>query len=688
VLPEVQALRALAVLLVVLFHFWPRRLPGGFVGVDVFFVISGFLISGHILRSLERGTFTFRSFYLRRARRLLPAACLVLAVTSAAVLAFMPYSTWRAPLTEALASTLYVQNWVLAWTGSDYFGGKGTAAQHYWSLSVEEQYYLFWPLSLLALWAWSRRARGAREASLRLLAGLAALTGASFVASVVMTRADAGTAYFATYTRMWEFGAGALLALQPRWRTHARLRGAVGWGGVALIVLSALLLDETTPFPGWAATAPVVGAVAVIAAGLVDRRWSTARLVRSAPIQFLGDVSYSLYLWHWPLIILVPAALAVTAGVMLKVGLLAVCVLLAWATAVLVEDRWRDHAVDAGQEAARSRARRANSATAGLLVLSLALAGGGLAVVVSRQSDARSREAQAVGDDLPCFGAAALSTPGCEPPFGAQWVPDLGSALAEFSRSPVHQDCFTDVLDADLLRCDEGPAKADVHIALLGDSHALQWYPALHEVAQAEGWRVSTFLRGSCPASTAVTVRPDRREQELCAAWSRRAIDAVATDPSLDLVVTTSKDNKAWVHEPGEDLFETAVEGFAAAWRRFAESGKRVVVVRDTPRPRENVLECLSRQDDPAHCGRSRADAEADTGNPLMGGREPMVAAVHAVSDPRVVLWDPSDQICSRERCEAVVGDVVVYVDESHLSTTYARTVAPALGGELRRVLA
>ncbi|WP_350349150.1 acyltransferase [Agromyces sp. G08B096] len=308
--PEIQALRAIAVSAVVLHHGWPAVAPAGYMGVDVFFVVSGFLITGLLLREHERsGRISLGRFYLRRARRILPAAVVVLAAVSAATVAFVPKTEWFQWFREIVASALYVENWQLVADSQNPARDDlaSTPVQHYWSLSVEEQFYLVWPLLLiLALWFAAKRGRGATPT---LLIALGVVTAGSFALSVATTAADHNIAYFSTLTRTWEFGVGGLLAVAT---AHGRasgtpaLRAAASWAGLALIALPILVFHDEAAFPGLVVLLPVAGALAVIWARMPQPRWSPAALLRLAPVQWTGDLSYSLYLWHWPIIMLAP----------------------------------------------------------------------------------------------------------------------------------------------------------------------------------------------------------------------------------------------------------------------------------------------------------------------------------------------------------------------------------------------
>ena len=342
-IPHVQGLRAIAVLAVVLYHFWPARFSGGYVGVDIFFVISGFLITAHLMRELTAtGTVRLGQFWARRARRLLPASLLVLLFC--ALVAMSPYLTPISALPnevrEILASTFYVENWYLALNSADYLNHAGDPAtvQHYWSLSLEEQFYVMWPLiMLLAAWIAVKWFRGARRRAV--IAALGVVTAASFVFCVIFTITDPAPAYFVTFGRMWQFGVGAMVALIPA----LRIRNAVGsfvlgWAGIVVLVLVIFRFDGQTPFPGYMAAIPTLAAAAVIAASNTERWWYPTRLLALRPAQFVGDISYSLYLWHWPLIIIAPSVPFWGLTIYHRVALLLLCFVLAWLTKRFVED--------------------------------------------------------------------------------------------------------------------------------------------------------------------------------------------------------------------------------------------------------------------------------------------------------------------------------------------------------------
>ncbi|MFM1956961.1 MAG: hypothetical protein RLZ41_360, partial [Actinomycetota bacterium] len=300
---DIQALRTIAVTLVVLFHLWPNRISGGFIGVDVFFVISGFLITKHILHEVQEQRFSVTSFWARRIKRLLPASFTVLAATAIAIVFLAPVSLWSQWLGEIQSSVFYFQNWNLAGAAVNYLAlaNQASPVQHFWSLSTEEQFYFFWPLLVAgALLATSRALKSSVSSRKALLVLFTAVTVASFAYSVYLTNVDPAVAYFSTPVRAWEFGIGAIAAFLPALE-RASLRNALALTGLMGICASAFLITNKTPFPGLAAIFPTLGTAFVIIAAV--EVGVISRVMAWRPLQWIGDKSYAIYLWHWPILI-------------------------------------------------------------------------------------------------------------------------------------------------------------------------------------------------------------------------------------------------------------------------------------------------------------------------------------------------------------------------------------------------
>ncbi len=682
--PEVQGLRAVAVGLVVLYHFWPNRIPGGFVGVDVFFVISGFLITSHLMKEVVRdGTVSLREFWARRIRRLLPASLLVLAVCAVATYLWVLPTHWAATARQLIASALYVQNWALAADAVDYLalGEAPTIAQHFWSLSVEEQFYVVWPLLLVAGLALARRLRPGADRVRTAAIVIAGVGGASFVTSVWMTAAASAWAYFATPTRIWELALGAGLALVAV-RLGRLARIALGWVGIAAIVASALMLDGDSAFPGWVAAFPTLGAAAVIAAGRTQSRLGADRWLSLRPATFVGDISYAVYLWHWPVVVVAPFALARSLGFVDKVVAIGLVTLLSWGTKVWVEDRFRTPR--AGQ---RGVARTYALAAAGMvLVLSLGFA-------LRAQLDARVEAAEAAAASLPaeCVGPGALADPeGC----GGIMGPGLllvspPEAVALQSEDPAYPGCQQDLHGAEVLTCALGSddPEPDGVVVLVGDSHGTQWFPALDRLGQDENLRIETYTKASCPPSAAARatgVAESEGDLEACREWLGEVRDRVLSS-APDLVLVTAYSSQYEYGVPADDLLgessaveqDPAVAGFAQYWRAWLERDVPVATIAAIPRTQgANVPDCLAgHANDFAACATSRLESAAP--DPLLAAAEQAGAGV----------VDLTDHFCDATTCYPVVGNVIVYRDYSHLSHEYATALAPFLGAAIEEWL-
>jgi peptidoglycan/LPS O-acetylase OafA/YrhL len=390
--------------MVVLYHLWPNRLTGGFVGVDVFFVISGFLITSHILSSPPLSGRDLVAFWRRRVRRLLPASLLVLAVSAVATRIVAPSSRWEDTATQIISSALYVQNWTLAAGSVDYLAAENAASsvQHFWSLSVEEQFYLVWPILFFAAFWLAARLRWSRTTSAQVLVG--GVFAISLAYSIYATAATPASAYFVTPTRMWELAAGGLVATFAASRTarDARSRDSlVAWAGIAAIVAAGVLYTGSTPFPSYTALLPVAGTAAVIWAD-AQQRHSPTVILQQPPVRVLGDLSYSVYLWHWPLIILVPYVSGGSLSLWDKCFILAVTLVLSWLTKKFVEDRFRT--APRGQKLSTTFL----AAAAGMAVV--LLLGAAQIAEVRHRSDVSAGQVAALSQEgNQCFGAAALA---------------------------------------------------------------------------------------------------------------------------------------------------------------------------------------------------------------------------------------------------------------------------------------
>lgn len=669
-----QGLRAIAVLLVVLYHFWPGRLPGGYVGVDVFFVISGFLITGHLMRELTAtGTVRLGQFWARRARRLLPASLLVLLVCAlvAASPYLMPISGLQREVSEIVASTFYVENWYLAFTSADYLNHAGdpSMVQHYWSLSLEEQFYVIWPLlMLLAAWIGVKFFRGARRRAV--LWTLGVVSAASFVFCVVFTITDPAPAYFHTFGRMWEFGLGAAIALVPALRVRDAVGSfLLGWAGIIALVYTAFRFDATTPFPGYAALLPALGAAAVIAASDARRWWYPTRVLSIRPMRFTGDISYSLYLWHWPLIIIAPSVPFWGLTIYHRVALLVICFVLAWLTKRFVEDPMRSW-----RELTRRPARTTLWAALAAMVLVAGTAGGAWAVNAPAYREGVQQLAELRADPPACFGAAAILDADCAGvDTGDTILPAPGFAGVD---RPLDEQCFVQLNDARPVSCTFGSEAADAPtVALIGDSHAFQLLSTFQRIADDNGWRLVTYFKGACPWNDTPLATPGAFG-DACTEW-RDAVGRALADDAPDVVFTSALATTPYASAGFDSSYDAAVAGYRAAWSSMTDAGVPVVTVVDNPVWETDPNKCL-RTRDVAACDGPRADVLVEN-DPLRGAAE---------GQPGVALLDFTDVYCDETACSPVVGGATVYRDQDHLTVTFADSLAPQYTAALREALA
>jgi peptidoglycan/LPS O-acetylase OafA/YrhL len=662
-LPEIQVLRAVAVMLVVLYHYWPGTLTGGYVGVDAFFVISGYLITSHLLREVDRtGTVRLLAFYARRARRLLPAAVLVLLFGALGTITLLPTDLWTSTAHELAASGFYVQNLWLASKAVTYSASNDVASpvQHYWSLSAEEQFYVVWPsliiISCLVARRWLRGRTTTTVGGTLLL-----VTLASFAVSVWATQAHPAAGYFITPTRAWEFGTGALVVLLMRsWAPTLTVARLLRWLGMVGLLASAWFFSTATPFPGYAAALPVVGTAAVIIAGDTGRADPSDLLVRLRPVQWLGDVSYSVYLWHWPLLVFAPYVLRGNLRTPELVALVLLCLVVSGLSKRFVEDAM-------GFWPSLTKTPRVTLSVAGAGMLVIALVSGTQAYAAdARERETAARLAQASG--TPCFGAPAMENRAtCPEALSAQPLAAITKTDAPWAPDP---GCRGDGSDLSVHTCYWGTGKPSLVVALVGDSHAEHWRGALHQIAKAQNWQIIEIFAGGCPATYARSVIFERhaRDGDVCPSWTTKAtakLKALAPD---DIITT------AYVQQNVFEPASSGAAGFEQVWREWL-GFTRVTVLRDIPTTaNRNGPHCLAvNSGKPLTCSNPRSGVLIDD--------DMMRAARHMRRE--VNLVDLSGYFCDASRCYAVIGGASVYYDSDHMSKQFSVTLASPL---LRRL--
>jgi peptidoglycan/LPS O-acetylase OafA/YrhL len=704
--PDLEGLRGIAILLVLLCHVGIPGTEAGFVGVDVFFVLSGFLITGLLIEERERtGRIGLGRFYARRARRIFPAAALV--ITSTLLIARLVLSPIDVPRVadDALAAGLSLANVRFALVATDYFAPVAPSPLlHFWSLAAEEQFYLLWPATLVGA-AWLGRPRLAMAAVV-----LAVLLG-SFLLCYEMTAASGTWAYYSLPTRAWQLAAGGLLALAAPWisRSPRRIAGAMGWAGVVVLGASLGLIQTTTPYPGIAALLPTVGTLSIIASGFV-----AGSRVRSGlgwtPLRALGRISYSLYLWHWPVLILGPTLIGlptteegtVRADLAVRLGLIVVALILAVVTWRVVEEPFRR-----GRLAHPGRRRGfAFAATAVLIVIVGSTTVGAVAqrdVVAAAEMDvdvdpertpaptdpppaSSPRPAEGPSTPLPSVVAlpppapSAVSTPSPSPvprpsprlegPVPRVLAPSLTAARRD--EDPLIADgCGLSLAGSRPPVCEYGDPSGAVTVALVGDSHANNWFPAMESLARQRGWRLLPFTKHSCVFVDMRIWSPHlQREYTECATWRENVVDRLA-ELGPDLVVIASN---RWF--PVLDDLDNEPERQGRAMARLIERlPGTVAVLVDTPRSDVDVPACLAKHRDAIErCTTSRTAA--------FGWRH-LRRETEAARRSGATVVDLSDVTCPTDPCPPIIGTNLVYRDHHHLTATFAASLADVLGAAL-----
>lgn len=676
---DIQGLRTVAVGLVIAYHLYPGKLPGGFVGVDIFLVISGFLIVGSLVRELAKtGTVKLGTFYARRIRRLLPASTVVLLAVVAATIVVLPQSRWQEVARDVVASALQVQNWNQALGSASYesAGALVSPVQHFWSLAVEEQFYLVIPLLLVLAVAGGRRLKwGARTASLWFLVMLCI---ASFIHSVVFSLQSHDIAYFATSTRMWELGLGGILALVlPLIKPGPALRLAAGWSGVAMVLASAVFFRTTMAFPGYVALVPVVGAMLIIVAGAPSAsgraagRFELSHFLSLRPVTYLGDISYSLYLWHWPVIVFYILLQGHEPGLAGGAGILALSLLLAALSYHQVEQRFR-FAKPAPPSAGlpnrpATRNRSAYALAGALVIVSCVAAAAPWTVVQIKSMQAFS------GDGSPDYPGAMAFDPK-EParvPAGFPISPDPAVAGKDVPLT-FKDGCgsydpgkFTDA------QCWYGSLAGGKLIVLVGDSHAGQYIDPLSSIASKHRWQVRAMVRNGCPfsaapASSATTTYTN------CSDQNKVTLKKIlAMKPERVVVAGMAPEGYRKALKWGWSSDSVLVDGYVQMLRPMKAAGIKVSVVTDTPYPAVSVPDCVAKK------GPTADDCQTPSGSTV----DPLQAAAEEVGAVQVIGFN--EYLCRNGTCPPVIGNVLVFRD-NHLTTTFAKTLETPMQAALQ----
>ncbi len=588
---EIQGLRALAATLVLIFH--AKFVSGGFIGVDIFYVISGFLITGLLLKELNvTGRISLKAFYLRRSKRLLPASFLVLFVTAIFAWLVLPPISRGSIGRDLIATTLYISNYLFAWWQNDYQNLNATPSPfiHYWSLAVEEQFYIFWPLFIIAL----AKLKSARK----FLIGFSTVTIVTFTLGVWLTIVAPIWAFYSLPTRAWELSVGALIALLPALRRQSRLLAILG--AIALII-SALWFNERTPFPGAYALLPVLGTAALlssIGSWPQPLKWLATNRVSVR----LGKISYPLYLWHWPVLVLPIALFARDLYLWERIGALILTIILADLTTRFVEEPLR---------ARNFKPRRVVISTALAMVFAL----------------------------LVGFGIAQSTT-------SSILVNGKQVTLASIESRPTPYDdgCHLNYHESVSPLCEFGKLDSAKTVVLYGDSHAVQWFPALEKLATEKGFKLITLTKSACPSIDVVRESVGAFKMSNCAAWRENAIARI-TAAKPDLIILSSFEHFVPEGDP-RNVEQWWAAGSERTYQTLRPLTSKIVYLLDTPLPKRNIPNCL------ASTSADKCLADSTLGLPQVAQFE---------------IINPANWLCTNN-CPGIVRENVAYRDASHIS--------------------
>ena len=709
---DIEGLRAIAVLAVLAYHAKLGPFHGGYIGVDVFFVISGYLITSLLLRDLAAsGAKALPTFWARRARRLLPGSFVVLIATLVAGRLVLDPLAQRDLMRDGIAATTFTVNVVFAHRQNDYLAAQLAPSPllHFWSLALEEQFYIGWPMLLLAATGLRRRFRWFP----------AVLIGSLLVVSLLLcirlTPHHQPASFFLLPTRAWELLAGAALAVAGPavCRIPAAVRAIGGWLGLGTIVVAAWRFSDLTLFPGAMAIVPVAATVLVLTAGTDRLRGGPGALLDRRPMAWIGARSYGIYLWHWPMLVLAAARFGPLTAAQ-RIGAL----MLVFGVAAL-SYRWIENpARRSAWLGARPRRSLALGGALGatgaslavaMLVLSPSLTGGSAAaaptlVLPIRAVTTTTNPVAAPGTSAPQL-AATTTTP-TEPTstlaqpssseviasivaanadtlqqasilesVPANLTPSLGSARSD--KPVIYADgCILSNGQVTAKECLYGDTASDRIIVLFGDSHAAQWFPALQDISLRNHWRLEVLTKKGCPTADIPIADPARGPE--CEPW-RTSVLARMADEHPDLVIMSAYRYKTTSAAVGSNPDEVWRNGMQLTLDRVRPLAHNVMVLGDTPTPLNDVPGCVaSHLRRVADCMNPRSAAI----KPARLGVEVDVAATHDAA-----FVPTGDWLCTSSECPVVIGNLLVYRDNSHITTAASMWLAPYLEAAVKPLL-
>ncbi|UVF18606.1 acyltransferase [Microvirga terrae] len=650
--PEIQGIRTIGALLVAIFHIWGGRVSGG---VDVFFVISGFLITGSLYREVQKtGTIRIIAFWARLAKRIAPMTYVILALTLAAAVLWMPRSRQQGFLIEIFYSAFHLENVKLMMNSVDYLAREEAPSpvQQFWALSVQVQFYAVWPFLMLAV---PRAAKKLRAGAYAYPAALALVFAGSLAYSVVQTRLHPSPAYFNTLARVWEFALGGALAVSlPHMRLPGRLRDVAGWTGLAAVVSCGFIIPASAHYPGYVALWPTLGAAFVLLSGGETTRFGVARVLAVRPLVAVGEISFSFYLWHWPVLIFVLiVSRQKQLGLWGGLAVIAIALCGAYATA-----RWLERPIQRSS-IGRKASWHVHAAGAALALPVLVTAGIWLVsneiAEVRQQRAMESRSRDYPGGSLPVSRARLLQP-------GVPVYPDTKRVRHKHANR-----CQQNERDPEVTLCRYGVQEgARKTIALVGGSHSEHWLPALEDIASKNSWTIVAITKSACPFMAG-------RGASHCRKWNESAlVNLIRLHPDAVFMTSTRK-----IGANAQDWKEEVPLGYQKHWERLAQVGITIIAVRDNARFSRSNIECVDANAAAIlKCARPRSEI-FDRVDPV---------ARLADKPANVSFIDLTDRFCDETHCFPVIGNVLVLRDSHHITMEYARTLAVPLEEKIRQV--
>ena len=607
---EIQGLRALAAILVLIYH--AKFVAGGFIGVDLFYVISGFLITGLIVKELEvTGKLDLKNFYQRRIKRLLPTSAFVLIITAATSLILLP-PIYRDNLgTDIIAVALYISNYTFAWWQNDYqnLDALPSPFLHYWSLAVEEQFYLIWPILIIFL---------AKRGVNWIRNGVIAIFISSLLLSIIQTQISPIWAFYSLSTRAWQLAAGALIIFISN--TRIKHQGFT-WLGVIAIGLAALIFNENTAYPGYLALLPVVGSVLLIAS---IGSWPKVltKSFNNPAAQWLGEISYPLYLWHWPILVLPSVWLGQSLTVFQRILCLVVTVVFAHLTSKYIEQPLRYK---------KFSTAFVYKALVGVTASSVAL---GIAI--------------------------NLNSINIISPKISQYSFDLN----EVTKLPIiyNDGCHADFGQTNTTECLYGDTSSNKEIVLFGDSHAAQWFPAVEKIANSQGYKLFSFTKASCSAIELPRPNKGAFKASECKKWQENQIAKIKKIKPNILIITNSEHHQLNTKEKSKQFYWQ--QGQRKLYEELKPVSENIIFLEDTPKPQIDVPACLAT---------SKEEECNQINKPFKFG------------SPSYKRIDLTNWFCD-SNCPAIKDDYIVYRDASHISLAAALAATEILRSELAKI--